>query len=129
MNYVKLDEAEIVKVCLEVEDIGLLYNFNLTKDLQSIELLESMLDFLKEKGDGVAISNSYFMAGVYLGEIIKKSIGGEWVYVIENKEIALKIENEFIFPQSRIKKFSSESSGDGLLLFAKDILAKFRSPS
>ena len=68
-------------------------------ELDSVEKIELMLDFLREMGNSNAIAGSYFMCSVYLGEILKNSIGGEWVYVVGNKKIALKVKDEFISPE------------------------------
>lgn len=127
MNYIVIDEIELAKVCTKFEDIALIYEFHLEKNFKSVEKIELMLDFLKEMGDRAAIAGSYFMGGVYLGEILKNSIGGQWVYVIDNKKIALKLKDEFIFPESVVRKYFEEDANGSLVFFVKTILAKFSS--
>lgn len=125
MDYIKIDEAELAKVCAEVESIALEFEFKLEKNLDSVEKIELMLDFLREMGNSNAIAGSYFMCSVYLGEILKNSIGGEWVYSVDNEKIALKVNNEFIFPESPVREFFNVETNGGLVFFVKTMMAKF----
>lgn len=96
---------------------------NLTKEINSVELLEEVLVALSSEQDEGAISGARYLIAVYLGEIILNQTGGEWFKSEKNNHIALRINNQESFPLEAVEEFIREPEKGKLQFFVKRLLA------
>ncbi len=95
----------------------------LTKEMDSIKLLEDVLIALLQEQDKGAISGARYLVAVYLGEIVLNQTGGAWFKSEVNNHIALSINNSQSFPIEAVEDFINEPKKGKLEFFAKGLVA------
>jgi hypothetical protein len=80
---------------------------------------------LKDIGaDQAALKGAGFLVGAYLGEILRRELGGEWVAITDGDEFAVKAGDVSIFPIAQVRKFFADPAANGLAFFAEVFVAK-----
>ncbi len=119
----------VTKTCAHLErtarDLGVV--LSLTNDC--IPDLEEILLSLKELNNEGALNGGVFMAGVYLGEILRQSLNGQWTFNEQYQQLALSVHANLFFPIAKAHKFVQNPQGDGLVFFAQSVISECRSPS
>lgn len=124
MNDIELSEEKADEICAHLEETAEMMGVSLDKSQESVENLEGILLSLQAMSDGDALSGGAFMASVYLGEILKKYLNGEWVYASEQSQLAIKARDQLFFPLERIKKYLNSPDTEGLDFYVRAIVAK-----
>lgn len=124
MSDIELSEEKAAEICAHLEETAEMMGVSLEKDQESVGNLEGILLSLQAMSNDDALSGGVFMAGVYLGEILKKYLNGEWVYASEQSQLAVKAREQLFFPLERIKKYLSNPDTEGLDFYVRAIIAK-----
>jgi len=113
-------QGTIDAACAHLEKTAKDMGAKLSFDLGSVGRLEEILTALKDIGaDQAALRGASFLVGAYLGEILRRELGGEWVAGVDGDEFAVKAGDVNLFPVARARKFSADPAANGLVLFAE----------
>ena len=116
-------EQHVAETCKHLEETVLLMGAELHKELSSVAILEDVLIALINEQDEGVISGARYLIVVYLGEIVLKQTGGEWIKSEINNHIALKIHNQQSFPIEAVEDFIKDPEKEKLEFFAKGLIA------
>jgi len=97
----------------------------LTREPASIadleEIVRSLIRFGADEG---TLDGATFMVGTYLGEILRKALGGVW-FNSEDNVLVLKVQDTSYALVEKTRKFAAAPNGaDGLSFFAITVLAR-----
>lgn len=120
-------QGTIDTACAHLEKTAKDMGANLSFDLCSVAVLEEILAALKDIGaDQATVSGAGFLVGAYLGEVLRREVGGEWVVGTDGDEFAVKARSSSIFPVARVRKFIADPEGNGLVFFAEAFVSQQR---
>ena len=109
------------KLKLTVKDMGVSLAF--TKS--NISDLEEVLLALRDMGDESALSGACFMVGAYVGELLRREIGGQWAMSADGvASLQFPEGGDKIFPVEKVRKFIQNSEGESLVFYVKALLAR-----
>ena len=112
-----------VNLGVTVKDLGV----NLTFDISDLGDLEEVLLGVSETGDDSAISGACFMAGAYVGEILRRAGGGEWTMSTDGvATLQLGRTGDKIFPMEKVRKFVQNPAGESLVFYTQALMARNR---
>lgn len=118
-------QAAIDRACANLEATAQDLGVNLTFDASNITDLEEVLLAVREMGDTSATSGACFMAGAYVGEILRRAIGGQWTMSADGvASLQLPGNAGRIFPVEKARKFVQDPGAESLEFFAKALLAR-----
>lgn len=103
-----------------VKDMGVDLKFGIA-DLAN---LERVLLAVRDVGDEPAVTGACFMAGAYVGEILRRSVGGQWGMSADGVLSLCLPAGEKIFPVERARKFVQSPAAEGLVFYVEALLAR-----
>lgn len=114
--------------CAKLEETAVMMGTKISFDLASVPELEEISAAMKELAgnDQSVLDGGSFLIGAYLGEIIRRHIGGEWTGGTDGYTMAVSSGATAIFPIAHVRKFLADPA-DGLVFFAQTATAS-RSP-
>ncbi len=117
-------QGTIDAACAHLEATAKDLRKQLSFDLGSVGALEEILIALTDIGaDQAALKGATFLVGAYLGEILRREMGGEWSATPDG-EFAMQVGDANIFPIARVRKFIADPAANGLVFFAEAFVAK-----
>jgi hypothetical protein len=109
------------KLELTVKDMGV----GLAFAPSSISELEEVLLAVRDSGDESALTGACFMAGAYVGEILRRATGGQWAMSADGvASLQFPDGDEKIFPIEKVRKFMQNPDGESLVFYAQALLAR-----
>jgi hypothetical protein len=98
---------------------------SLTFDPSNIAELEEVLLAVREMGDESALTGACFMVGAYVGEILRRAIGGQWTMSTDGvAALQLPGSGDKVFPVEKVRKFIQEPGGESLVFYVQALLAR-----
>jgi len=70
------------------------------------------------------LSGAVFMCGVYLGEIIRTEVGGDWTYSNQTTQYCLEVAGRQYFPIEQVRDYVERPAEKGLLFYAQAAISK-----
>ena len=106
--------------CAKLEETAAMMGTKVSFDLASVPELEEISAAMKELAgnDQSVLDGGSFLIGAYLGEIIRRQIGGEWTGESGGDRIAVSSGATAIFPIARVREFLEDPT-DSLVFFAQ----------
>jgi hypothetical protein len=115
----------IDSACIKLESTVKEMGMSLALAPSSISELEEVLLAVREMGDESALSGACFMAGAYIGEILRRAKGGQWAMSSDGvASLQFPKEGDKIFPVEKVRKFIQNPDGEGLVFYAQALLAR-----
>lgn len=117
-------QAAIDRACVNLEGTVKDFGLNLTFEAVDIPALEEVLLAVREMNDEPALTGACFMVGAYLGEILRKKVGGKWGMSADGvAELQLTGSRGKIFPVEKVRKFARDPEADSLVFYVQALLA------
>jgi len=116
-------QASIDGACRKLEETVRDFGISLTKDVSDAERLEEVLLLVQEMEDEAALSGACFMVGAYLGEIIRKKLGGQWVTSADGVTAVQLTNGEKVFSIEKARKFVASPDSDSLMFYMQALLS------
>jgi hypothetical protein len=118
-------QAAINRACANLDATAQDLGVTLTFDASNITDLEQVLLAVREMGDESATSGACFMAGAYVGEILRRAIGGQWAMSADGvASLELPGNGDSIFPVEKARKFVQDPAAESLEFYTKALLAR-----
>lgn len=109
-------------------DLGVELDYSLDSLRFLDHYLRSLNDTMKKEGKMGERRVFVYLAGNYLGEVLRKAYGGRWVYVPEHETTGLVLregmEGGTIYPHKAAAKLAFEYDAGGVLAYADKIKKK-----
>lgn len=121
-NSQSIDEV-ISQACGKLKNTAKLMGLDINYELDSIPALEDVITTIRDTGNEGALKGACFMTGAFLGEILRRKLGGQWISSAESGAL-LSVGEEKIFPIEKVRKFAADSESNSLTFFAKALVAK-----
>ena len=118
-------QETIVRSCSHLELTAQAMQIRLCRDLDAVPQLENLLRGLVAfPVDKQTMSGATFLVGAYLGEILRKQVGGVWA-TSSSGDLSLTINGVVYHPVETARKFAENiSTGDELTFFVQAVLAE-----
>lgn len=124
-NNLSIDEV-ISQACRKLKETAVMMGLDIKYELDSISSLEDLIIAIRGTGDERALTGACFMAGAFLGEILRCRIGGgQWI-ASSGGGALLSFGEEKIFPIEKVKKFAANSESNSLTFYAQALVAKIQ---
>jgi hypothetical protein len=118
-------QTAIDRACANLEATAQDLGINLTFDASHITDLEEVLLAVREIGDASATSGACFMAGAYVGEILRRAIGGQWTMSADGvASLQLPGNADRIFPIEKARKFVQDPAAESLDFYTRALLER-----
>jgi len=115
----------IDRACTKLEFTVKEMGVNLAFAPSNVSELEEVLLAVREMGDESALSGACFMAGAYLGEILRRAKGGQWAMSADGvASLQFPDGGDKISPIEKVRKFIQDPDGEGLVFYAQALLAR-----
>lgn len=109
------------KLEVTVKDMGV----SLAFAPSNIYELEEVLLAVRDIGDESALNGACFMVGAYIGEILRRMIGGQWAISADGiASLQFPEGGDKIFPVEKVRKFAQHPDGESLVFYAQALLAR-----
>ena len=125
MNSKNSVQDAIDRACAKLELTARGMGVNLAFTTSNIPELEEVLLAVRDIGDESALSGASFMVGAYIGETLRRMIGGQWAMSADGvASLQLPNQGDKIFPVEKVRKFIQNPEGESLVFYAQALLAR-----
>jgi len=121
---VRVDSEKIREICAHLESTAEMIGFELQPRVSSCDALESIVLGLSELDEAGPFSGAVFMCGVYLGEIIRTEVGGDWAYSDQTTQYCLGVAGRQYFPIEQVRDYVEMPAEKELLFYAQAAISK-----
>jgi hypothetical protein len=109
------------KLEMTVKDMGV----SLAFAPSNISELEEVLLAVRDMEDESALTGACFMVGAYIGEILRRVIGGQWTMSADGiASLQFPKGGDRIFPVEKVRKYVQDPDGESLAFYAQALLAR-----
>lgn len=106
---------------LTVKDMGVSLAFTTS----NISELEEVLLAVRDMKDESALSGACFMVGAYVGEHLRRAIGGQWAMSADGvASLQFPDRGDKIFPVEKVRKFIQNPDGESLVFYIQALLTR-----
>ena len=117
----------INRACANLEVTVKEMGVSLAFDPSNISELEEVLLAIRDMEDECALTGACFMIGAYIGEILRRMIGGQWAMSADGiASLQLPDGRDKIFPVEKARKFVQNPHGESLAFYAQALLTRNR---
>lgn len=117
-----LTQEKVNGICAHLEQTAAVRGVNLNKDTASLEYIEGILLSLKSLGDEGALAGASFRGALYVGEVLRHGLGGEWVFA-DDRPPCVRVGDQVHDPMEAVQRFIHDEEDAGLVLYAQALVA------